>query len=275
MNRDIILNQVYGTKDYGKFVFVDNNREVTENIKLKEDIEKLGILIPIVVNEKMEVMDGQHRIRIAGQLGITVPYIVEFGFGKQEFLSINTTPKNWNLLDYVKSHAMEGIQEYIDFKELIENYNVNIGALCGLAFNTTDGNNPVLKVKNKKLDFVNLDFLKSFLEFHDEVLGEMDVKNKAGLTRALYVLFRLEKLDTERILRKTGAIANKIKGVTQQAVITQLILEEYNKGLRSEATEIQFHLNARDGVVFFEKSKAEIRGLDGTSSQIYKLDKED
>jgi len=32
---------------------------------LREDIRKRGIIVPIVVDERRQVIDGQHRLRIA------------------------------------------------------------------------------------------------------------------------------------------------------------------------------------------------------------------
>ena len=82
-----IINQVYETKDYDAFVYRKDNRTIEENKKLKEEISKLGIISPILVNEKLEVIDGQNRIDLAKQLNKPVPFIILNGAGHTQIVS--------------------------------------------------------------------------------------------------------------------------------------------------------------------------------------------
>lgn len=83
-------NTVFRTKKYSQFKRLDSNRTVkTGRVnKIKQSIEKVGyVQSPIIVNEKMEVIDGQGRLEALKQLQIPVDYIVvgmEFGQMKTE-----------------------------------------------------------------------------------------------------------------------------------------------------------------------------------------------
>lgn len=56
----------------------------TEYARLKEDIRRRGILIPIEVDENGEILDGHHRGRIADELGIEAPTVVRSGWSEDE-----------------------------------------------------------------------------------------------------------------------------------------------------------------------------------------------
>lgn len=68
-----IFAQVYEEKDYSKFKRLENNRDVTESRKekLKASIASGEILNPIIVNEKMEIIDGQGRYEAKKRTWIT------------------------------------------------------------------------------------------------------------------------------------------------------------------------------------------------------------
>ena len=79
---DEIVTNVYATTDYGKFKILITNRIVIDKVVkklVKSMLESGWIGAPIVVNERMEVIDGQHRIAAAERIGIPVHYIVMEG----------------------------------------------------------------------------------------------------------------------------------------------------------------------------------------------------
>lgn len=254
-----IANKVLETTNYDVFKYKRDNRKIKENQKLKEEIKSLGILVPILVNEKYEVIDGQHRLEIARKLKKKVPFIVIKGAGKKEIISINTTSRQWNIEDFINSYAEEGIEEYKRMQVLIRDYNVLVSTLCGLAFNSTDTNGPLVKVRSGLLKFVNYDFLVSFLDFYQELIDKTVLVNNSSLPKSLYTLYRLKKFEPNRIFDKSGLIADKLRGITAQGVTTQVVLDCYNMRLRSGSdSEIKYHKNARGNVEFFEELKDEI-----------------
>ena len=60
---DRIYSDIYITADYGKFKKLPGNRDVKGTQKIIDSIETVGyVLSPILVNENMEVIDGQNRL---------------------------------------------------------------------------------------------------------------------------------------------------------------------------------------------------------------------
>ncbi len=118
------------TKNYSMFIFRDDNREKIEEAhiqKLMESIQAMNLLElrPILVNEKMEIIDGQHRLKAAERLGVEIYYEVKAGFSSQEvrLLSVN---KSWTVSDWLNSYVKDGYPEYIKFKDFMKKNDLNI-----------------------------------------------------------------------------------------------------------------------------------------------------
>lgn len=263
-----IKNQVHETMDYDAFRFKRDNRKIKENQKLKEEIRAFGILVPIIVNEKYEIIDGQNRFDNARKLKMPIPFIVVPGAGKKEMISINTTSKQWTIHDFINSYADEGIEEYETMQSLLKKYEVNVSTLCALAFNTTDTARPVTKVREGRLKFVNLKFLVSFLDFYQELIENTALENNASLPKSLYILYRLKKFEPNRIFDKSGLIAERLRGIAQLGMTTQVILDCYNMRLKTgSASEIRFHKGSNGNTVFYEDVKSELIGCEQEITQ--------
>ena len=97
------------TSNYSQFKKLGGNRDVGSCKKLIKSIEKVGYIPnPIIVNEKMEVADGQHRLQACEELGIPIAYIVIPGVTVETARNMNTGQKNWKNIDYIKSYAETG-----------------------------------------------------------------------------------------------------------------------------------------------------------------------
>ena len=60
----MIINQVIKTNDYNTFKVMPGNRPVNKLHvrRLSKSMEEKHLMSPILVNEKMQVIDGQHRL---------------------------------------------------------------------------------------------------------------------------------------------------------------------------------------------------------------------
>lgn len=119
--------QIKKTTNYEDFNFLMSNREVDgpHVERLKEAIEKQPRILaaqPILVNEDMEVIDGQHRLMAAASLGYPIYYIQADGLGVEDARTMNITQKHWTLLDYAKSYADSGNEHYQLYLKLREEY---------------------------------------------------------------------------------------------------------------------------------------------------------
>lgn len=113
------------TGDHSSFKLLEGNRDVVQARvnKIKESILKVGyVTSPIIVNEKMEVIDGQGRLEALKQLGRPVDYIVVPGASIKECISLNLHNTSWGLNDFIKSYATKGNENYIRLNNLLASY---------------------------------------------------------------------------------------------------------------------------------------------------------
>lgn len=113
------IAKVYEETDYSKFKRLEHNRSVLNNrvARLKASFQEKEIINPIVVNEKMEIIDGQGRYEALKQLGRPIRFVIEEGATIEDCQRMNKCNKPWTSSDFVYSYASAGNENY---KRLIE-----------------------------------------------------------------------------------------------------------------------------------------------------------
>ncbi len=114
------------TTDYKIFKKINSNREINKSHlrKLITGIERKNLLylFPIVINKDNEVVDGQHRLKAAEELGLPVFYLVDNNITKADIAMVNSNRKAWAMRDYVEFYAGEGDKAFKNLKKLMEEY---------------------------------------------------------------------------------------------------------------------------------------------------------
>lgn len=93
-----LVNSVYLTSDLTKFKQITGNRPHNpQHVKrLITSIKRYGVLQnPIIVNEHMVVVDGQHRLLAAKGASSGIYYIIVPNYGLDEVQVLNLNQKNW------------------------------------------------------------------------------------------------------------------------------------------------------------------------------------
>lgn len=111
---------VYYTTDLEMFKPMEHNR-VKSKARIKEiaqSMEEEGLLkVPIIVNRRKQIIDGQHRFEAAKIAGKGLYYITANKYGENEMMSINKTMKNWSKNDYLSHYVSKGNKNYIKVAE--------------------------------------------------------------------------------------------------------------------------------------------------------------
>lgn len=121
---------IQSTRDYEMFRFRDDNREKIDQAHVRRLIESIKArnlldLRPILVNEMMEVIDGQHRLLAAKMLGVEVYYQKEKKLGANEVMLMNTA-KAWTCGDYLNFYCKNGYKEYQKLQNFMKKHNLNL-----------------------------------------------------------------------------------------------------------------------------------------------------
>jgi hypothetical protein len=197
------------TADLSVFKFLKNNREI-----LPFHVQKLMALIsesndlhlhPVIVDEDMNVIDGQHRIMAAKALNLPVYYVVDYNYHPHKMISINTSQKEWTNEDYLKYYVTQGREDYIKFEELLKETGFTITNV--LRWSTTSCR--MFKTGSFIFKFgfnvINaLDTVRQILEKVHKLNPEMSKKLKWNkfFHSASKSFFSSPNVDHERFLRK-------------------------------------------------------------------------
>lgn len=123
MQNSTEVNKVYKTSDLTIFNQIDGNRPPNpQHIRrLSDSILTNGMLCnPILVNENMTVIDGQHRLLASIEINSPIYYIILNGYSLSEVHTLNLNQKNWSKKDFMDGYANMGIQSYIKLKRFIQ-----------------------------------------------------------------------------------------------------------------------------------------------------------
>lgn len=137
-------NVVYSTKDLEIFKTISGNRATNlQHIRrLKASIEHYGMKCnPILVNEKYEVIDGQHRLMAAKETKSKIYFIIINGYSLREVHTLNINQKNWTQSDFLEGYANMGVESYVKLKKFYEkNNDYNLRDCIALCSNITSAN---------------------------------------------------------------------------------------------------------------------------------------
>tara|TARA_R100001244_G_scaffold104033_1_gene77194 strand:+ start:153 stop:1058 length:906 start_codon:yes stop_codon:yes gene_type:complete len=119
-------------EDFHKFKLLKRNRN-TSQAQVNKLIVKLqepkGQLVPIIINEKWEVINGQHRLQAAEEGNIDhIIVMMSFGATIEDVIIMNTTEKKWNFWDYLKCHSEPSApssEEYQKIKTFLKDYTIS------------------------------------------------------------------------------------------------------------------------------------------------------
>lgn len=120
------VNKVFQTKNYSMFKFRNDNRDVIESHvkRLTKNMTEQGWIKGsiVVVNEKNEVIDGQHRIKAAISANVPIDYIVTKGAGQKEIIGNNKISKQWGISTYLEHHVKQNNTHYTVLKNFMDEY---------------------------------------------------------------------------------------------------------------------------------------------------------
>lgn len=149
------VNKVYKTNNLSMFKQIDGNRipNLQHVKRLADSIRVYGMKCnPILVNEQMEVIDGQHRLMAAKEAESFVYYIIVDGYSLNEVHTLNLNQKNWTKKDFMDGYANMGIESYIKLKNFVEkNDDFTFNDCIALCQNTGSGTSRSLAVQTKSI----------------------------------------------------------------------------------------------------------------------------
>ena len=207
MEEKNVAYNVYTTKDYSIFKRLIGNRDIPESriSKIVDSIQKIGwIHNPIVVNEKMEVIDGQGRLTALQRLKMPVEYIIAPGAGTKECVYMNMNMVNWKLPDFIKSYAEQGNENYQRLLKLMSKYaNGNLDIISTAVYRVSKSKHRDIKEGILQLTEEQYETAIPRLEFIKPLLESINEKRIPGslvtLMQTVIYYFDYPEVDKKRL----------------------------------------------------------------------------
>lgn len=204
-------NTVYRTDEYDVFNTLQGNRDVLAGrvSKIIKSIKANGYIFnPIIVNENMEVIDGQGRLEALKILNMPVDYIIVDGLRIKDCIALNIYQTKWNTMDYINSFADMGNINYSYIRHLCKRFSsISIRVIVSAISNKYIG----FEISNKTVQSGNMtctaeQYEKAtfILEYLEKFMGYIDV-NK-GRTELIYTAlifsYKSDSVDNNRMLER-------------------------------------------------------------------------
>ena len=217
-------NNLKISKDYKKFKFIAENRPTypTHIGRLIDSIRKKNLIkdFPIIVNNDMEVLDGQNRFEALRFLKLPIYYRVSENMSVDDISLINTINKMWSLDDFMHQYIAQGKIDYIKLKKFMEWADLQSVNLALKIINNTDNSYLIGKNQDRYVSAGggntfsfksgNYIYPKSDLESKETILrlkelsGFLEKKNPydRSLVVAYDIISRTENFDYDRLIAK-------------------------------------------------------------------------
>ena len=237
IQKDTTVNTVQVTSDYTKFQTKQGNRELNflHLKRLTSSVKEMDLLHanPILVNEKFEIIDGQHRFNVCQELKKPIYFLMVKGLGLTEIQILNANSKNWKMEDYVDGYCSMGMQQYCEFKKYVETTDLGISLLLALLCGsdnsdyTSDLKTGKLKLTHKNRALVILQWLKDWSEYYDGC-------KRRSFVLALVQLYSIKGYNHDKMMQKIKYQSAKLVDSLNTKTYLALLEEIYNFKERGE-----------------------------------------
>ena len=240
-------NTIYETKDYSIFKQLKGNRPIRLALvkRIKMDIKEHDLKQPIQVNEKMEVLDGQHQLQARKELNLPVKYIIRKG-DIRHVMKFNSIQQRWNNREFLDSYCARGFKEYEMLDYFVREYKLGISFSLGLLVGSkrnaqSNVRKDFMEGKFKIKDFARADEIAQRIH---KIGDHVDFNRDDKFMRAIVICMSYPEFDWKFFLKKLEIKSTKLKKCGSRNDYIVAIERFYNHGT-SDRKRLQFDLVER------------------------------
>lgn len=222
--------EVLTTTNYELFKTIKGNRVKNENHlrRLVKSMKEEYIPIPILVNSKNEVIDGQHRLAACKELGLPISYIRGNGYGLKEVQKLNSLSKTWNGFDQAQSRALAGNENYQIYIEFKEKYKFGQQETMLLLSMGKHGDNETNKFKEGLFEVKNVAWARSSADKLYQIGQYYKGFKRRSFVLAMIALFNNKLYDHKQFIDKLKYNSQQMVDCTNTEQYTLLIERIFN-----------------------------------------------
>jgi hypothetical protein len=230
-------NEILMTMNYGIFKFYEKNREVSPKRvqNLIASIKRIDLTSknPIIVNEKMEIVDGQHRYEACKEMGIPIFYVKANLKGQMDstIVDLNDNQTQWTVNDYILSHTKRGKKAYQDILDCKDKYNCTTSTAISFVGNTENSGSSSIRKGTFKRGSIHYDvFGDIYLDFKEIFKDYAHV----FFIRALVYAVKSGKYNHELDFKRFSKHRYDLKGCANYAQYLEMFEDILNRNRRGD-----------------------------------------
>ncbi len=244
--------KVMATTDYDQFKEISGQRprNKTHIAKLIKSMDRKQLTIPAVVNEKYEVVDGQHRLEVCTQLNVPYYFIIHDGATAEDMEALNAVQDKWKNRDFIHLYdvrARAGSDEYKDYPVLVdfmENHDLKVAEANSLLNGGVAMSNGKINDGAFVAQFGN-GLPEYWLNGYKDILATMDdpvgVKSTSFM-KALILTMRVADVKLENLEAKLCKMERELKSAGKVEDYLTVIEKAHNRG-RGKSIGISAEVN--------------------------------
>lgn len=226
------------TTNYELFSFKKENRGISRQkvAQLKENFLKFGYdeNYPVLVDESFLIIDGQHRFLACKELACEVNYAFAKNNSNEYMRSLNIVSSAWELADYIRSYASEGVSCYVELLDFKEKHNLTMSNAIIVFFGTSKTKQIrkgeyIEKLKNadkvaetlKNFQLLKFNYAKNFA-VAVQAIFEKNISEK-NLNTLIEKQFLINEMaSVVQYLKVFESILNNRRGIREKVYFTNL-----------------------------------------------------
>lgn len=201
------VTNIHETSDYSIFKLLEHNRPVVQThvahlAQSMEDRPHLRPARPVLLNEKNEVIDGQHRLAASKVNQQSVFFMVVPGLTIEDARLLNALQRTWSLLDYAYSYASSRVPAYVQFIKTYESRELPPSVIMEY-MSGSQGSRRQYEFRIGKMQPIDQKILDQKLDQLEEVLAEFPrTATPYIVSMAFYAVQKNEAYSHDRMMKK-------------------------------------------------------------------------
>lgn len=226
-------------KNYKAFKFLKGNRPLVPGKVKKLEKSVLGGLnlfkyCPILVNEQMFVIDGQHRLEACKILKLPVYYVMVEKISLLQIAELNDCASKWKTTDFFNCFIETGNDDYVTLQKFCNKHGlaVSIAAALLMYGSASEGGNAVENFRAGKFKVNHPEKANKIMKHVTEytpVAEDVILKDRSFI-RAIQLLMSCDKYVHGEVVAK---LVSKKYQLSKKSTYKDYILhieEQYNRG---------------------------------------------
>ena len=228
--------KIYITSDYSIFHFSELNRNPLHYKKVLESIKENDYTMyqPILVNNKMVIVDGQNRFLACRALRLPIHFIVSDSIEIYAAADINKASKNWSSLDYVQHYAKRGREPYIQLLDICAKYDQKLSVVQQFGTLTNNHGSAAESVRAGDFQFKKDVDIDAFFQHVQKFSSYYPFSQQDKFVKAVLKLYLIKGYKPESMLNKLRIASGIVHEQPRVEMMAEELLKLYNYKSKSK-----------------------------------------